>query len=100
MKHPLTSRSPASLLRASTNEAGADEATDPELNLEDFDPDDPTHLFRDQIKQLGCALRDIGREEVADEEIDELLKASEPVLTILAKIQRRKERGALKQLVI
>jgi hypothetical protein len=37
---------------------------------------------------------------VLDEEIDELLKVSEPVMTILAKIQRRKERGAAKRLVI
>jgi hypothetical protein len=88
------------LLRASSAPASADEATEPELNLENFDPYDPTHLFWDQIKQLGFALRGIRREDVADEEIDELLRASEPVLTILAKIQRRKERGTSKQLGI
>jgi hypothetical protein len=48
----------------------------------------------------GFALRDIRREDVMDEEIDELLKASETILTILARIQRRKERGAVKKLVI
>jgi hypothetical protein len=88
------------LLRASTNEARSGVATEAELNLEDFDPYDPTHLFWDQIKQLGFALRDIRREDVLDEEIDELLKASEPVLTALARIQRRKERGAPKKIVI
>jgi hypothetical protein len=88
------------LLRASSVEAREDEVSEAELNLEDFDPYDPTHLFWDQIKQLGFALRDIRREDVADEEIDELLKASEPALTILAKIQRRKERGAPKKLGI
>jgi hypothetical protein len=31
-----------------------------------------------------------------DEEIDELLQASEPVMTILARIQKRKERKTLK----
>lgn len=87
------------LLRGSTDAAGG-EVTDTELNLEDFDPYDPTHLFWDQIKQLGFALKDIRREHVMDEEIDELLKASEPVLNILARIQRRKERGAVKKLVI
>jgi hypothetical protein len=56
----------------------------------------PTHLFWDQIKQPGFALRDIRREDVTDEEIDELLQASEPVLTILARIQRRKDRRTLK----
>lgn len=88
------------LLRAATNEARASESADLELDLEDFDPYDPTHLFWDQIKQLGFALREIRREDVSDEEIDELLKVSEPVLTVLARIQRRKERSSAKKLVI
>lgn len=88
------------LLRASPNEAGSTERGDVELDLEDFDPYDPTHLFWDQIKQLGFALRDIRREDVIDEEIDELLKASEPVLTILARIQRRKEKRTVMKLKI
>lgn len=84
------------LLRPSTNEAVLSESAELELNLEDFDPYDPTHLFWDQIKQLGFALRDIRPEDVNDEEIDELLRVSEPVLTVLARIQRRKERKTLK----
>jgi hypothetical protein len=88
------------LLRASANDAGVTEKPDLELNLEDFDPYDPTHLFWDQIKHLGFALRDIRREDVLDEEIEELLKASEPVLTILAKIQRRKEKKPVMKLKI
>jgi hypothetical protein len=88
------------LLRASSIETLRGEVTDLELNLDDFDPYDPTHLFWDQIKQLGFALREISPNDVTEEEIDELLKASEPILTILARIQRRKERGAPKKLVI
>jgi hypothetical protein len=88
------------LLRASSVEARGDEGAGPELNLEDFDPYDPTHLFWDQIKQLGFALREISPNDVTEEEVDELLKASEPILTILARIQRRKERAAPKKLVI
>jgi hypothetical protein len=84
------------LLRASANKAGASEVVDFGQDLEDFDPYDPTHLFWDQIKQLGFALRDIRPEDVNDEEIDELLRVSEPVLTVLARIQRRKERKTLK----
>jgi hypothetical protein len=90
----------AELLRASTVEAGEASENIEEMDLEDFDPYDPTHLFWDQIKQLGFALRDIRREDVLDEEIDELLKASEPVMTILVRIQRRKERGVAKKIVI
>jgi hypothetical protein len=59
-------------------------------DLEDFDPYDSTHLFWDQIKQLGFAFREIRREDVTDEEVEELLQASEPVMAIVAKIQRRK----------
>jgi len=88
------------LLRASANESGVAENTGSELDLEDFDPYDPTHLFWDQIKQLGFALRDINREDVLDEEVDELLKASEPVLTILARIQRRKEKRPVMKLKV
>jgi hypothetical protein len=88
------------LLRASTDEPLEGEDTEVELNLEDFDPYDPTHLFWDQIKQLGFALRDIRPEDVIEEEIDELLRVSEPVLTILARIQRRKERVVVKKLAI
>lgn len=84
------------LLHTSMDEAAGNEVADTELNLEDFDPYDPTHLFWDQIKQLGFALRDIRPEDVNDEEIDELLRVSEPVLTVLARIQRRKERKTLK----
>jgi hypothetical protein len=88
------------ILRASANEAGESEIIDSEVDLEDFDPYDPTHLFWDQIKQLGFALRDIRREDVTDEEVDELLKASEPVLTILARIHRRREKKTVLKLKI
>lgn len=87
------------LLRASTNEVRDAGGAAPEFDLDDFDPYDPTHLFWDQIKQLGFALREIQREDVEDQEIDELLKASEPVLTILARIQKRREKKPLKLLI-
>ena len=86
----------AELLRVASPEARDATENRADLDLEDFDPYDPTHLFWDQIKQLGFALRDIRREDVMDEEIDELLRASEPVMTILARIQKRKERKTLK----
>ena len=84
------------LLRASDDESG--ESINDELaaeieDLEDFDPYDSTHLFWEQLKQLGFAFREIRREDVTDEEIEELLKASEPILAILSRIQRRKEQS-------
>jgi hypothetical protein len=86
----------AELFRASSAEPETSTDNNADFDLEDFDPYDPTHLFWDQIKQLGFALRDIKREDVMDEEIDELLKASESVLTILARIQRRREKKTIK----
>lgn len=84
------------LLSASVAETG--KGSDGELiaeleDLEDFDPYDSTHLFWEQLKQLGFAFREIKREDVTDVEIEELLKASEPILAILSRIQRRKEQS-------
>lgn len=78
------------LLRASVAETG--EGSDGELiaelvDLKDFDPYDSIHLFWELLKQLGFAFREMQREDVTDEEIEELLKASEPILAILSRIQ-------------
>lgn len=81
----------AEILRSKLPSQAADVQDHEEMDLEDFDPYDPTHLFWEQIKQLGFAFRDIRREDVMDEEIEELLKASEPIMTILNRIQRRKD---------
>jgi uncharacterized membrane protein YccC len=83
------------LLRASSAETGQTSGEmDTELeDLEDFDPYDSTHLFWEQLKQLGFAFREIRREDVTDDEIEELLKASEPILLILSRIRRRKEQS-------
>jgi hypothetical protein len=61
-------------------------------SLEDFDPYDTTHLLWEEIKQLGFAFRDIRREDVTEELLDELLKTSQPIWAVLAKIQRRKQK--------
>jgi hypothetical protein len=76
---------------AETGETTGDNAAPDSDDLEDFDPYDSTHLFWEQLKQLGFAFREIRREDVTDEEIEELLKASEPILTTLRRIQRRRE---------
>lgn len=76
----------------------SDSATAEFEDLEDFDPYDPTHLFWEQIKQLGFAFRDIRRADVSDEEVEELLRASEPVMSVLSKIQRRKEQQNIPKL--
>lgn len=54
------------LLRGSLTEAGkSGSGSDTEIeDLEDFDPYDSTHLFWEQLKQLGFAFREIRREDV------------------------------------
>jgi hypothetical protein len=86
------------LLRASMAEAGepSTESVAALEDLEDFDPHDSTHLFWEQLKQLGFAFREIRRADVTDAEVEELLKASEPILAILSRIQRR---GAQPQVI-
>lgn len=85
------------LLRVSPAESGetdTESAAEPE-DLEDFDPYDSMHLFWEQLKQLGFAFREGRREDVTDEEIEELLKASEPVLAILSRISVAESRRKL-----
>jgi len=59
-------------------------------DLEDFDPYDTTHLFWEEIKQLGFAFRNIKREDLTEELLNELFQASQPVWTVLTKIERRR----------
>lgn len=86
------------LIRMASIGEGISEVGQNVEDLEDFDPYDPTHLFWDQLKHLAFSLRDVRREDVLDEEIDELLKACEPILNILARIQRRKEKKPVMKL--
>ena len=72
----------------------------PVEDLEDFDPHDSTHLFWEEIKQLGFAFRALRREDLTDELIEELLEASQPVWSVLTKIQRRKQPVAPQKLTI
>lgn len=68
--------------------------------LEDFDPYDSTHLFWEEIKQLGFAFHNIQREDLTDELLDELFKASQPVWAVLAKIERRKQKPTQSTFII
>lgn len=67
-------------------------------SLEDFNPYDPSHLFWEEIKQLGFAFREIKREDLDDALLEELLKACEPVWGVLEKIKKRKNQGLIKKL--
>ncbi|MBA3766289.1 MAG: hypothetical protein H0W99_04740 [Acidobacteria bacterium] len=60
-------------------------------DLEDFDPYDPTHLFYDEIKRLGFALREVRPEDLTDDLLEEYLRSCKPLWAVLAKIQRRRK---------
>ena len=59
------------LLCASAVKTGESLSGDLAPALEDFDPHDSTHLFWEQLKQLGFAFWELRRADVTDEEIDE-----------------------------
>jgi hypothetical protein len=60
-------------------------------DLEDFDPHDPTHLFYDEIRRLGFALKEISPADLTDDLLDEYLKASEPLWSVLSKLEKRRQ---------
>jgi hypothetical protein len=107
----LRSRSSGERLRRRINElllpptlegvpsAPSSNAIEPGADLEDFDAYDSTHLLWEQIKQLGFAFRDITREEVTDEDLEQLIEACDPVMNILLRIQRRKQPTTRKSLM-
>jgi hypothetical protein len=95
----LKSRSSGERLRRRVNEllappnpqkatsATSGSAMEQYSELEDFDPYDSTHLFWEEIKQLGFAFREIQLEDLNDELVEELLKAAEPIWGVLRKIK-------------
>ncbi len=107
----LKSRSSGERLRRRINElllpptlegvpsAPSSNAIEPVADLEDFDAYDSTHLLWEQIKQLGFAFRDITREEVTDEDLEQLIEACDPVMNILLRIRRRKPSATRKSLI-
>ena len=88
---------PSSLDEAnsSSRDGGLEELS----NLEDFDPYDSTHLFWEEIKQLGFAFKEIRREDLTDELVEELLHAAQPLWSVIAKIQRRKQQPPKETLI-
>lgn len=48
--------------------------------------------YKCKSSDMGFTFREIRLEDVTDEEVEELLKASEPTLAILSRIQRRREK--------
>lgn len=64
--------------------------------LLEADPLDASHLFFEELRMISRALRDIGPEEVTDEDMAEIMPAVDQITLTLQKIARRKEREQAK----
>jgi hypothetical protein len=66
--------------------------------LLEADPLDASHLFFEELRMISRSLREIGPEEVTDEDLSEIMPAVDQITLTLQKIARRKERGRAKTL--
>lgn len=68
--------------------------------LLEADPLDASHLFFEELRMISRALREIGPEEVTDEDLSEIMPAVDQITLSLQKIARRKERVQAKRITI
>jgi hypothetical protein len=64
--------------------------------LLEADPLDASHLFFEELRMISRSLREIGPEEVTDEDLAEIMPAVDQITLTLQKIARRKERQQAK----
>lgn len=50
---------------------------------------DPTHLFYDQLRQIGLALQEVKASELSNEALEEILTCSDQLLNALARAKRK-----------
>lgn len=60
--------------------------------LLEADPLDSGHLFFEELRRIGRALREIRPEELADEDVEELMPAVDQVSLALLQIERRRQK--------
>jgi hypothetical protein len=60
--------------------------------LLEADPLDASHLFFEELRMISRALREVGPEEVTDEDLAEIMPAVDQITLTLQKVARRKER--------
>jgi len=68
--------------------------------LLEADPLDASHLFFEELRMISRALREIGPEEVTDEDLLDIMPAVDQITLTLQKIARRKEREQARRLTI
>jgi hypothetical protein len=60
--------------------------------LLEADPLDSSHLFFEELRRIGRALREIRPEELEDEDVEALMPAVDEVSLVLMQIERRRQR--------
>ena len=60
--------------------------------LLEADPLDSSHLFFEELRRIGRALREIRPEELADEDVEELMPAVDQVSIALLHLERRRQK--------
>lgn len=68
--------------------------------LLEADPLDASHLFFEELRMIGRALREIEPAEVTDADLEEIMPAVDQITLTLQKIVRRREREKAKRLTI
>jgi hypothetical protein len=70
--------------------------------LLEADPLDSSHLFFEELRRIGRALREIEPEDLTEEDVDSVMPALDQLSAVLYQIEKRKERRKqqLKKLVI
>lgn len=71
-------------------EMAAVEKTD---ELLEADPLDSSHLFFEELRMIGRALREVSPEEVTDDDLAEIMPAVDQITLALQRIVRRRERA-------
>jgi hypothetical protein len=61
--------------------------------LLEANPLDASHLFFEELRMISRALREIGPEEVTDDDLSEIMPAVDQITLTLQKIARRKDRA-------
>jgi hypothetical protein len=66
-------------------------------DLLEADPLDASHLFFEELRMVSPALREIGPEEVTDEDLSEIMPAVDQITLTLQKTARKKGRVAAEE---
>lgn len=68
--------------------------------LLEADPLDASHLFFEELRMISRALREIGPEEVTDDDLSEIMPAVDQIALTLQKMARREERTQQRRFMV